>query len=330
MKIQYFFRHPVPDYHSMEELFDAVIKHLPDSVSHSTYILPFLSRGIYNRTFNILAAAFNQKKLNHITGDAHYIAFLMLKNRTLLTIHDVEVIKRSKGMKRALLLLFWFYLPALRVKYITVISEFTKKELLEIMPINPSKIMVVPDCVNVPVSQVQKPFNALCPNILHVGTKPNKNLERLVCAIEGIPCILIILGRVTEKQVALLNENKINFIHCYDLSYEKVIELYQSSDMLSFISTYEGFGMPILEAQSVGIPVVASTAASIPDVAGKGALLVNPYSIQDIRAGILNIINHSEFREFLVSEGRKNVERFSVHNVVNQYVEVYKKMLNGM
>lgn len=326
MNVRYFFRHPLPDYHSMEELFDTIITHLPQSVDKSIFILPNLSRGLFKRIKNIWIAAFNQGEINHITGDVHYVTFLMRKSKTILTIHDVEVIKRNKGLKRAILVFFWFYLPALRVKYITVISEFTKKELLEIICVEPSKIIVVPDCVNVPVRQIQKPFNDTCPNILHVGTKPNKNLERLIKAIEGIPCKLSVLGRLTEKQILLLNTKKINYSNYFDLAYEKVIELYQNSDMLSFVSTYEGFGMPILEAQAVGIPALASRAASIPDVAGNGALLINPYSIQEIRAGILEIMNNNKLRENLIAKGKINVERFSIANIVNQYIDVYKKM----
>jgi glycosyltransferase involved in cell wall biosynthesis len=326
MNIRYFFRHPVPDYHSIEELFDTIIKHIPGSLKKSTYILPFISNGLFKRAANIFSAAFNQREINHITGDTHYIALLMRKNKTLLTIHDVEIIKRKRGVKRMLLIFFWFYLPAMRVKYITVISEFTKKEILEIINVKPSKIFVIPDCVNVPMSQVQKSFNSACPSILHVGTKQNKNLERLVKAIEGIQCKLIILGRLSREQILLLNQKSIIYQNYFDLTYEKVIELYQDSDILSFISTYEGFGMPILEAQAVGIPVLASRSASIPDVAGNGALFVNPYSINEIRAGLINIINNNELRNMLIINGRKNAERYKVQNIVNQYIDLYKRM----
>ncbi|MCB0583153.1 MAG: glycosyltransferase, partial [Phaeodactylibacter sp.] len=91
-------------------------------------------------------------------------------------------------------------------------------------------------------------------------------------------------------------------------------------------SEYEGFGMPILEAQATGRPVITSNICSMPEVAGRGAALVNPYDPAAKRAAIEQIIRNAGYREELIQEGRENVKRFNLEKIAGQYLELYREI----
>jgi glycosyltransferase involved in cell wall biosynthesis len=97
--------------------------------------------------------------------------------------------------------------------------------------------------------------------VLHLGTKSNKNLERTLEALKGLPVQLTIIGKLHKNHVALLAQFQLNYINLYDLTFEKIIEEYQKCHFVCFASTYEGFGMPIIEAQALGKPIITSNIA---------------------------------------------------------------------
>jgi len=103
---------------------------------------------------------------------------------------------------------------------------------------------------------------------------------------------------------------------------------YVECDLLLFASTYEGFGLPIIEAQSVGRPVVTSNFGSMEEVAGDSACLVDPYDINSIRAGILRVINDVEYRLKLVRLGLDNIKKYSIELISNDYVSLYDEILD--
>ncbi len=291
--------------------------------------MPFHSKGFTMRLINMLAAPFYQQDVNHITGDVHYISCFLRKRKTILTIHDLEIVHRSRFLLRKILIFFWYIIPCRRVRYVTVISEFTKTELLKFSGVNCHNIKVIHDCIPGELSYSPKPFNADCPVILHIGTRSNKNLERLIKAIKGLSCKLVIVGKLEPEQINLLKYSLIKYENYFNLPYKHVIELYKNSDLLSFISTYEGFGLPILEAQAIGRPVITAKISSMPEVAGDGALFADPFDIASIRKGILSIINNETLREDLISKGQNNILRFQPKNIAAQYAELYRNIAEG-
>jgi glycosyltransferase involved in cell wall biosynthesis len=92
---------------------------------------------------------------------------------------------------------------------------------------------------------------------------------------------------------------------------EDLIALYSAADLFIYLSLYEGFGLPILEAQACGCPVLTSDITSCPEVAGDGAHLVDPYSVEEIKDGIEQILMNDEYRQALIKKGNKNVKKFS-------------------
>jgi glycosyltransferase involved in cell wall biosynthesis len=263
------------------------------------------------------------KGIIHVTGDVYYIGLIPLK-KTILTIHDVNFF-HGTFLKRILLKWFWLILPVSLATRITVISNFTRHELLKLTPWVKKKVKVIYNPVNPLLLPSQKLFKHP-PVILHIGTKHNKNLINTIKGLEGIDCQLIIVGTLIEAQEQALIENKINFRNFVNLSFLDIKSLYENCDIVSVISFYEGFGMPIIEAQKVGRAVITSNRASIPEIVNKSAVLVNPDNISAIKNGFTKIISDENFRGILINSGSRNVARFEIQSVVFNYSKLYKQM----
>jgi len=95
-----------------------------------------------------------------------------------------------------------------------------------------------------------------------------------------------------------------------------------------FASTYEGFGMPIIEAQAIGRPVITSNIGAMKEVALDTACLVDPYDVESIKNGIQKLIRDEAYRDLMIKKGLKNVERFSLETISNQYIALYKSIKN--
>jgi len=286
--------------------------------------LPFESKGLFNRIKNILFLLKHRKSLLHISGHDHYLLWYPFKN-AILTIHDIEALKRKSGFKRWLFKKLWFDIPIRNAKAVTTISEFSKREILSLGNYQ-TPIKVIYNPLILPLSYSPKLFNQAKPRILHIGTKANKNLSRLIKALQGIACELVIIGSNSEELKAELSASGIDYIIKSNLSNEEMITEYKASDLLAFVSIYEGFGLPILEAQAFGRPVITSNLTSMPEVAGEGALLVDPFSVDDIRKGVLRLIQDRGLREKLIQEGLENVKRFDAERIAGEYAAVYEEV----
>jgi glycosyltransferase involved in cell wall biosynthesis len=290
------------------------------------HMMPCFSSGIAARLGNILSAWWHQGDVNHITGDVQYIALLMHRKRTLLTVLDCQILDRLTGWRRAVVKWLWFTLPAKRVAAMTVISAETKRQLLKEIRFPAGRIHVVPVSVSAMFQPSPKSFNSDCPQILQVGTKANKNVPRLVQALKGLNCHLHIVGPVDESLRQVLAENEVRYTNYGRLTDEQIVERYREADIISFVSTCEGFGMPIVEAQCVERVCVTSNCSSMPEVAGDGACLVDPFCVDSIRTGFLRVIGDAPYRDLLINHGRKNRLRFDEQMLAKQYALLYLQL----
>lgn len=324
MKVVMFTRKSFASSFSIENVFSDML--VSEDVEYVPYVCRWYSKGIVKRFFNMIHAALHQGDVNHITGDIHYLNYFMCKKKTLLTIHDCSLLKKNTRILFYLYWFFWYFLPISRSGYVTVVSNFTKKELVGYMGEIDAPLKVVHDCVSEMFSYHPKPFNCLNPRILQVGTKKNKNLERVIEALSDIPCVFVVIGVLSEKQKELLNYYKINYENYYHLTRAELLAQYILSDMLVFVSLYEGFGLPIVEANAVGRPVITSDLCSMPEVANNAACLVDPYDVNDIKKCVKFIVDNQEIREALISKGLLNAERFRPHKIADKYYDIYQSM----
>jgi glycosyltransferase involved in cell wall biosynthesis len=325
--INYFFRKRHPHTHSIEELFYTV----SEGVENSKKIeIPFYSSSFINIFSNILFASKNQSNINHITGDCHYIMLgLSSKNLNILTIHDCVILDRTSkwNPKYYIYKWLWFSWPINKADIVTVISEKTKLELIKFLGIKSEKIQVVSNFVDPSFKYLEKEFNPIKPNILQIGTNSNKNIENVILALKNIPCCFTIIGKLTKNQIELLKENKIDYQNHVGITKNALIEHYQKADIVTFVSTYEGFGMPIIEAQAIGRVVITSDLSPMKEVAGLGACFINPLEIDTLNKKILKIINDKIYREGIIKAGQINVQKYDFEVIKKQYESNYKQKI---
>ncbi|AEW03003.1 hypothetical protein A4D02_03140 [Niastella koreensis] len=327
--VAFFLRKPrkVGNY-SVEFIFEDVKERLKDKIKAYTFYSTYESAGLFKRLSNCIEAARRQKTVNHVTGDINYIGLLLSKKRTIHTILDCVFLNSTSGIKHKILKLFWLTIPLNRSAYVTAISQATKEEILKYKKNYPSdKIVVIPVAISDKFKRKDKPFNKSKPVILQVGAAHNKNIPRLIEALKGIECELHIVGKHNEEYEALLKQANIDYVYKWGLTDEEMIRKYEEADLLAFVSTYEGFGMPILEANAVGRPVVTANILSMPEVAADAACLVDPYDVSAIRQGILKVINDDIYRDTLVQKGFDNIRRFDPALIADEYLALYKKVV---
>lgn len=293
--------------------------------------MPFLNTGLLKRLGNTIYSVFNQGTINHITGDIHYVSTFLKKRKTVLTILDCGMLHQSTGLKHELFKLLWFKIPVKRSALITAISQATKEDIIRFTGCDEKKVEVVYVSISPAFKPSPKPFNVAQPRILQIGTASNKNIERLAKALQGVPCRLVIVGKVQDNILALLRENGIEHeIIAKRLTDEEVLEEYKKCDILTFISTLEGFGMPIVEANATGRVVITGNVTSMPEVAADAAHLVDPFSVDEMKKGFIKIINDEGYRNRLIDNGYRNWRRFSIETITDRYADLYTKVIKGI
>jgi glycosyltransferase involved in cell wall biosynthesis len=327
-RIHLFFRRPLSgEHYSIERLFQEIARQLPDEFEIHLLTCPLESKGLLSRLLLIVWAAFKQGDVNHITGDINFLGLLMRPSRSVLTIHDCASMKRLRGVRRWVYQLLWLKLPVRCARFVTVISQSTYDEVKNWASPHGQKIHIIPNCVTLgPVESVEKAFPSR-PRVLIVGTKPNKNVERIIQAVKDIPLTLVIVGSLSRAQHILLTEAGVDFELMSNISDEEMSLQYCSADLVAFVPTYEGFGLPILEAQIARKFLITSNRPPMKDVAGEGSCLVDPEDVSAIRGALLRATQDPVHRSRVISAGSANVERYSPKSIADQYALLYRSIL---
>ena len=200
---------------------------------------------------------------------------------------------------------------AKKANKIIVPSQATKKDLIKIYKINPNKIFVIYHGVSKLKVQGIKRKVQTRPYILYLGSKnKRKNIENLKSAYK------ILKNRYNIKhKLILAGTNKY-------INENKKWQLLKNADVFVFLSLYEGFGFPVLEAQVAKVPVVASNISSLPEILGNSALLVNPKNPLEIASTIYKIIKDPELKHELIKKGLKNIKKFSWQKCARETLKV--------
>lgn len=338
--------------------------HLPENITFTVYKLKNGTTGWWGRLKAMLEVWQNRGAVNHVTGDITFVALALPSKGLVVTYHDLESLAQYKGWRQWVLKYLWVVLPVRRAQVVTAISQHTKEQLIKWTGCKPDKIVVIPNPLPDVLPYDFKSFNTEVPTILVMGTKANKNVEGVLEAVAILEAEtrrqvtddgtrreereksesqsseseevhraqvtrhykLIVVGEMTPEQQALAERYQLEIENLVQVPYEAILDAYRRCDLLCFPSFYEGFGLPIIEAQSIGRPVITSNYGAMKEVAGDGALLVNPHKIDDVRNAILDIATNGKLREQLVTEGLNNVERYQPKVVVNKYVVVYEDL----
>ena len=282
-----------------------------------------------------------------LTTDSKIPFFLPKSCVAVPLITDLAVYRMPKVYKASRVFLWrvQFRYVKRRANFFLTISRFSKEEMIELLHIDPNQIYVVPCACSPHMARVEdsaqlegvrKKYALPDQYVLFVGnSNPRKNLSRLMRAFDrvkeqsGIPHQLVIAGEQGWKfdRAQALRELKhpeavlfIGFVPDEDMP-----ALYSAASLFTFPTLYEGFGIPVIEAQSCETPVLTSNCSSLPEVGGDGALYVDPYCEEEIEKGILKIIQDPQFSQALSRKGRENAKRFSWQTSAELLDEIIKK-----
>jgi glycosyltransferase involved in cell wall biosynthesis len=310
---------------------EKVFRQIAQTLSKEKFETSFQQLTFGNNLAGVLKNLFFFQKrkadIYHVTGHVHYIALILPKKNTVLTVHDLGFLHTRKGLRRSVIKKLFLDLPVKRLKYITAISEATKREIINYTNCREEKIRIIENPLQeIFFSSEKKTFNQKCPTILQIGTSPNKNLGNLIKALNGINCRLMIIGKLENTLIEELKNNRINFKNKFDLNDSEIKNEYQNADIVAFCSTFEGFGLPIIEAQAMQTPVVTSDISPLREVSGGAAFLANPNDFLNIRQGILKIINDEKYREQIIKQGIRNIERFAPQKIADMYEALYEEI----
>lgn len=233
-----------------------------------------------------------------------------------------------------------YYFPkyAKKAQKILTVSAFSKQDIMHRYDISQDKIEVVHNGVSpiyAPLQQEEKQqvrdqYSGGKPYFVYVGSiNPRKNIERLLLAFDRF------CERYTEEVGLVLVGEKMwkdNVLeHAYQsmkykdrvgftgrLLQHDLAQVLGSALGLTYVSLFEGFGIPIAEAMQCGVPVITSNVSSMPEVAGDAAVLVNPDSIEEIQEGMMAIASNARLRDDLIAKGFEQVQKFSWDKTAEQ------------
>jgi glycosyltransferase involved in cell wall biosynthesis len=256
----------------------------------------------------------------------------------------------------------WYYScitsrSALKADRIITVSENAKKEIVEFLKIDPSRISVVYHGVGTQfrsdndernrVRKTSTNYSLQSDYLLYVGAVvPYKNVETLIAAFSLLKDRRSILDRrrvfslvvagpdhwgyasyVREVADKLGVLDQIIFLGY--VPYDELPSLYQKAEVSVLLSLCESFGMPILEAMACGCPVVCSNTSSLPEIAGDAAVLVDPKNPMNVADAIEMLLKDEEFRRRMIDRGKSRVVKFSWNQAAHQTLSVIKEAVEN-
>ena len=261
--------------------------------------------------------------LIHITGDIHFAAIGLRHKPVILTIHDLGMLDEGNRIKRMLKQLFWLTLPLRSCDHLIAVSHQTKEDIHRRSGYPLDKITVIPSVISPTFRRRDAQPNQPKPQILHIGLADNKNLSGHAEALSGLDVHLRIIGEPSPDQHSMLRSCGIDYSTASKLSEEEIQAEYAQSELLLFCSTLEGYGMPIIEAQTIGVPVITSDKSPMKETGGPGALLADPENPASIRKAVLSILESETTKASLIEKGFENAAACSAARSAALHSELY-------
>lgn len=227
---------------------------------------------------------------------------------------------------------------------IIAVSECTKKDIIKVYGVEPSKIEVVyqgcfPDFATIASSnlkkEVKEKYQLPSNFILSVGSiEERKNILLIVKALKQIPDIhFVAIGRkrdyADEVEKYAREHNLSERVHLLtDISLEHLPAIFQLANIFIYPSIYEGFGIPLLEAQNSGLPVIAAKGSCLEEAGGPHSIYVDPYDENDLALAITKVLTDYKLREQMIEDGKEYVKQFSPEKCIDNLKAVYDNLLN--
>jgi glycosyltransferase involved in cell wall biosynthesis len=252
--------------------------------------------------------------------------------RQVLTIHDVAALEHPEWFNSVFAAWYRWLMPKLikRVRRVITVSQFTRERLMALSNIDESKIVVIPEGVDRrfrarsadEIARVRRELGIPSPHyVLSLAAmEPRKNLRRLLATwslcVTRLPeeIWLVLAGSSAPSNVfggVELDRIPPRVHFAGFVADDSLPALYSGALALVYVSLYEGFGLPVLEAMASGtVPIVAGN-TSLPEVVGDAGFRVNPYDAEDIAAAIQRVVDDSNLRDTLEARAVRHSRQFS-------------------
>lgn len=267
--------------------------------------------------------------------------------KSVITIHDLIFLQLPRLYKR-----FDRYVYKKKVQYgaraatrIIAVSEQTKQDIVRFLNVDESRIRVIYQGCHrqfynrvsrETLNYIRKQFALPREYLLYVGTiEERKNLLKIVEAMHhgGIDFPLVVVGRKTAyyQQVRnFIEKNRMHNIHFLDqVQVSDLPAIYQGSQGFIYPSSYEGFGIPILEALNSGVPVITSEGGCLAETAGRGGLLIDPHNREHMIQAITKVLEDSALRDRLIREGGEHALKFREEQTIPALYNVYLECMRN-
>lgn len=296
---------------------------------------------------------FNGARLDLLVMSDHsdgYVSFLKAAQRQVIVCHDVlpkllELgrVEGSPPSRLGQALMHVNGRALARADLVICVSESTRRDIVELFDVAPERIVVIHNCPLVDheldgTDERLRPDVAAAlgdprPYVLSVGGgKFYKNiravphvLRALVASGQDVRWVVIGDAEFDPGREGL--EGRIRFLS--RLRAHEMRALFENAAALFFPSLYEGFGLPIVEAQMYGLPVVCSDRGSAAEVAGEGAIVISPHDYGRAADAIGRILTEEALRQDLIAAGRRNTARFTRASREQAYEAAFRRVVEA-
>ena len=280
-----------------------------------------------------------------------YTAPPFVRSKVVTAIHDIsyehlpETFNRRSRFQMKLTIRY----TARHAAHILAPSEYSRRDMIDTYKIQPDRISTIPLAApefykpvfdEDEIERVRRKYQLVETYFLGVGSiQPRKNLVRLMEAYgilleknSDLPS-LVLAGRkawLSDETVgaAAFQKIKHKVIFTGYVPDEDLPPLYSGAICFVYPSFFEGFGLPPLEAMKCGTPVIAGNLTSIPEVVADAGILVDPYSVNEIAAGLERVLSDPELRDDLRERGLRRAEEFSWERTARQTLEIFERIAN--
>jgi glycosyltransferase involved in cell wall biosynthesis len=275
-----------------------------------------------------------------------YVGPLRSPCRSVVTIHDLNYIDiaHTIGMGKRLILKYFSTQTAKRSDHVITVSNFSKERLCQVLQLPSEKITVIMEAANkkndmdtsINKNELLIHYGIKKPYIVAFGGGTiHKNISRLIQAFvslkDFLPHNLVLIGQIPPNidLPTMLNNHGLNnrLIATGYVPNNHIDLLLSHADLFVLPSLYEGFGIPLLEAQKAGVAVACSTAGSLPEVAGESVIFFDPYSVDSIAQAIYKCLSDDNLCAELRHLGQDNLKRFSWEKTASETLEVYRRVM---
>ena len=288
-------------------------------------------RKLYSKVFQQFVRPAIKSDCPYVFHSSYFRVSTSKLARNVTTVHDFIYERQPRMSISQKIRTYLNHDAIMKSDAIVCISMNTRNDLMRYLPdVSSKKVYVINNGVSDDYHRLSEIDESFKDYVMYVGGRQYyKNFEFAVEAIADSKFKLLVCGAPLDEREKHYLDVKLGFdgYKCVERpSNSELNRIYNSAAALLYPSSYEGFGLPVLEAQKAGCPVLALNASSIPEIIGNDVLLLNDLDIKEVKRK-LSVLDDVSAREDIVMSGFENASKYSWRRMADEYKEVYKELL---